>query len=124
MLRTTMHIVYRYTNRMLIKPTLLLIVGLLSTTLIAQDLSYSKPGSTFYPELDNPAETNIKEWTKISIPVNVSFASDNVRYAKEKIPLAGLLDLWEAKAWKGEKVHTQILVWTNKGIAELSFQII
>jgi hypothetical protein len=108
---------------MLIKPTLLLIVGLLSTTLIAQDLSYSKPGSTFYPELDNPAETNIKEWTKISIPVNVSFASDNMRYAKEKIPRITTQNHWEAKAWKGERVHTQILVWTKEDIAELSFQI-
>ncbi|HEC44480.1 MAG TPA: DUF4091 domain-containing protein [Bacteroides sp.] len=57
------------------------------------------------------------------MPVNVSFASDNIRYAKEKVPLSSVQDLWEAKAWKGERVHTQILVWTGKDIPELSFQV-
>ncbi|HEC42933.1 MAG TPA: DUF4091 domain-containing protein [Bacteroides sp.] len=106
-----------------IKTSLILILGLLCTTLIAQDLSYSKPGNTFYPELTNPKETNTEEWAKINMPVNVSFASDNVRYAKETVPLASVQDLWEAKAWKGERIHTQILVWTGKDIPELSFRV-
>ena len=105
------------------KLVLLLITGIISNTLIAQDLSYSKPGNTFYLELANPVETDTKEWAGITRAVNVSFASDNVRYAKEKVPLAGLQGLWEAKAWRGEKVHTQILVWTKEDIAELSFQV-
>ncbi|MFC2116562.1 glycoside hydrolase domain-containing protein, partial [Bacteroidota bacterium] len=95
----------------------------LCTNLIAQDLSYSKPGNTFYPELPNPVETNMEEWAEVSKAVNVSFASDNVRYPKEKVPLTSLQKLWEVKAWKGERVHTQILVWGNTDIAELSFQV-
>lgn len=47
-------------------------------TLIGRDLSYSKPGHTFYPELSNPAETPAGEWASISKAVNVSFASDNI----------------------------------------------
>ena len=106
-----------------IKVILWLITGLLCSNLAAQDLSYSKPGNTFYKELANPVETNTKEWARISQTINVSFASDNVRYAKEKVPLVPLQNLWEVKAWKGEKVHTQILVWTKKDIAELSFKL-
>ena len=103
--------------------TTLLFVGLLCINLAAQDLSYSKPGNTFYPELVNPAETNTKEWAKISNAVNVSFVSDNVRYAKEQVPSVSFRKLWEARAWKGEKVHTQILVWTKQDIAKLSFDL-
>ena len=106
-----------------LKPALLIITGIISTTLIGQDLSYSKPGHTFYHELANPVGTITEEWAKIAPAVNVSFASDNMRYAKEKIPRITTQNHWEAKAWKGEKIHTQILVWTNKDIAELSFQI-
>ncbi len=106
-----------------LKPVLLLITGFLSTSLMAQDLSYSKPGHTFYPELANPVETDTKEWARITKAVNVSFASDNVRYPKEKVPQVTLRNLWEATAWKGERIHTQILVWTNQDIAELSFQM-
>ncbi|MEN8229655.1 MAG: glycoside hydrolase domain-containing protein [Bacteroidota bacterium] len=105
------------------KATLWLITGLLCYNLAAQDLSYSKPGNRFYPELTNPAETNSEEWAVISETVHVSFASDNVRYAKEKVPLTSLQNLWEVKAWKGEKVHTQIVVWTKRDVAELSFEV-
>ncbi len=106
-----------------IKVALWLITGLLCSNLAAQDLSYSKPGNTFYKELANPVETNTKKWAKISQTINVSFASDNVRYAKEKVPSVPLQNLWEVKAWKGEKIHTQILVWTKKDIVELSFKL-
>ncbi len=89
----------------------------------SMDFSYSKRGNTFYQELANPTETNIAEWAKISEAVNVSFASDNVRYAKEQVPSVSFRKLWEARAWKGEKIHTQILVWTKQDIAELSFNL-
>ncbi len=94
-----------------------------ANTLLAQDLSFSKAGHTFYPELPNPVATNTGEWSNIAKAVNVSFASDNVRYPKEKVPLASIQNLWEETAWKGEKVHTQILVWTKEDINELSFQV-
>ena len=51
----------------------------------------------------------------------MSFASDNVRYPKEQVPAVSSKE-WTIKAWKGEKVHTQILVWTKKKIPELSCQ--
>jgi hypothetical protein len=102
---------------------LLLITSLFSNILSAQDLSYSKPGNTYYPDLPNPVKTNKQEWSKVRKAINVSFASDNVRYPKEKVPLTTPLYLWEKKAWKGEKVHTQILVWSKKDITELSFQL-
>ncbi len=95
------------------KIALLLIAGLISNILSAQDLSYSKPGSTYYPDLPDPVKTNKQEWSKVRKAINVSFASDNVRYPKEKVPLASPIYLWAEKAWKGERVHTQILVWSK-----------
>ncbi len=94
-----------------------------SIILSAQDLSYSKPGHTFYPESDNPVKTNTQEWALIKKAVNVSFASNNIRYPKEKVPLVSLQKTWNAKAWKGEKIHTQILVWTKVDISDLNIQV-
>lgn len=111
------------TNMKNSKLAVLLITSLLCNALIAQDLSYSKPGNTFYPELPNPVKTNMDEWANVKKPINVSFASDNVRYAKEKVPMAGIRNTWEAKAWKGEKIHTQILVWTKKDISDLNLTV-
>jgi len=64
------------------KNPLFLIVCLISKSLFAQDMSYSKPGKTFYQQLPDPAITLTEEWSRLSDDINISFASDNVRYPK------------------------------------------
>ena len=92
---------------------------LISGTLMAQDMSYSRQGNNLYFELPNPARTPVEEWSKLAHDINVSFASDNIRYPKEKVPAVSSKEL-TIKAWKGEKVHTQILVWTKKTVHDVS----
>ena len=74
----------------------------MSKSLSAQDLSYSKPGSNFYKEMANPAATPTEQWMKITKAVNVSFASDNVRYPKEIVPLTSEQTNWNGTAWNKE----------------------
>jgi hypothetical protein len=101
---------------------LLTLACLLSNIVFSQDMSFSKQGKDMYVEMDNPVITDYEEWGKISDDVKVSFASDNIRYPKEKVPIVSLKRNWNVSAWRGEKVHTQILVWTKKNIPDLSFQ--
>ena len=103
------------------KKLLLLAVCLISRTLFAQDMSFSKPGENFYRELPNPSITSDEEWSKVSNDINVSFASDNVRYPRGKVPDVSSAN-WNVTAWRGEKVNTQILVWTKKSIPKLSIK--
>ncbi|MES2005597.1 MAG: glycoside hydrolase domain-containing protein [Bacteroidota bacterium] len=89
----------------------------------AQDLSYSKPGKQFYKELPNPVKTDLAEWAKLTQDVTVRYASDNIKYPKEKVPTVTAGWNWEVKAWKGEKVQTQVLVWTKKNIPTLRCEV-
>ncbi|NCU04684.1 MAG: DUF4091 domain-containing protein, partial [Chitinophagaceae bacterium] len=89
----------------------------------AQDLSRSKPGAQSYQELPNPVATDLAEWKRVSKDITVSYASDNVKYPKEKVPAIAVKTNWTATAWKGEKVHTQLLLWSKKDIAAVSFQL-
>lgn len=100
-----------------------LIVFLISKTLFAQDMSYSKPGKNYYQELPDPSKTNVEEWSKVRNDINVSFASDNIRYPKSSVPVVSLQLNWEPISWKGEKIHTQILVWTKRDIPNLTVQV-
>ncbi|MBK9391193.1 MAG: DUF4091 domain-containing protein [Bacteroidetes bacterium] len=50
--------------------------------------------------------------------INVSFGDDNIRYPKQHVPQVSSSD-WEVSAWRGERVHTQILVWTKTKITGL-----
>ncbi len=100
-----------------------LVAHLVSAALFAQDMSYSKPGAQYYQELPNPVATDISQWSKMATEINVSFASDNVKYPKEKIPSIPSKANWTVAAWKGEKVHTQLLIWGKKNIPAASFQL-
>ena len=99
------------------------LVSLFSYISTAQDLSYSKPGNMYFKEMNNPAKTDPAEWTVLKNAVNVSFASDNIKYPKEKVPFTAMQTSWSGTAWKGEKIHTQILVFTKENIPELSLTV-
>lgn len=101
----------------------LILFFIISVGVHSQDLSYSNPGSTYYHELSDPSPTVIEDWLKLGKDCYVSFADDNVRYSKKTIPDVIVEDTWEVTAWRGEKVHTQILVWTKKAIPKLSFEV-
>ena len=105
------------------KTKLFLITCLFSSAIIAQDLSHSKANDRYYQELPNPVATNLAEWSKVSKDINVSYGSDNIRYPKEKVPAVPMRSNWNTKAWKGEKVHTQILLWSKVNIPAVSFQV-
>jgi hypothetical protein len=106
-----------------IKIAVVLAMSFFVIVLSAQDVSYSKPGRDYYHEMPNPAKTDLAAWSKLSNDVNVSFADDNIRYPKEVAPAGLAKTTWKATTWRGEKVHTQLLVWTKKEIPALSFQV-
>lgn len=101
-----------------------------------QDNSFSKQGNRFYRELPDLSPDNqdermyyfritdtLKRWSKIPNDVSVSFASSNIRFSKNLIPQIPLQKTNRLKAWKGERVNAQILVWTKIDISELSIEV-
>jgi len=73
--------------------------------------SYAQQVNLPYQDLPDPAPQS--SWETIT-GLHVSFASDDIRYEKGRAPDAGLQSEWKTKAWKGEQVHTQLLIWTTK----------
>ena len=51
------------------------------------------------------------DWSAVPANVNVSFATSSVRFAEDIAQQISVTNQWTASAWKGEKLHTQILVW-------------
>ncbi|HEX5025677.1 MAG TPA: glycoside hydrolase domain-containing protein [Agriterribacter sp.] len=89
----------------------------------AQDMSYSIPGHLHYAEKTMPSPAVDEAWTKMKQPVMVSFANDNIRYDKTKAPETTIQSQWHTTGWKGEKVHTQILVWSKQSINHVTWAI-
>jgi len=91
-------------------------------SIVAQDVSFSEPGNSYYNELSETLPDQGQEWLKLEENIFASFASTNERYQKGRIPEITYLSSWSTRAWKGEKVHTQVLVWTKTDIPELSIE--
>jgi len=64
-----------------------------------------------------------EEWKALKSEVSVSFANSNIRYPQNNVPKISFQKQWSVMAWKGEKVHTQLLVWTKKDINQVSFKL-
>jgi len=89
----------------------------------AQDMSFSTPGHLQYAEKTMPSSTVDEGWAKMKQPVMVSFASDNIRYEKTKVPGTTIQAQWHTSGWKGEKVHTQILVWAEQPLKQITYTV-
>lgn len=101
----------------------ILIFCFITTTLFCQDVSFSEPGKRSYKEMPNPYWADADEWSKLNKEVYVSFADDNIRYPKEKVPSGLNRTSWDPIAWKGEKVHTQLLIWSKSNIPEVKVRV-
>ena len=74
-----------------------------------------------YSELADPKPANKSSWLALKPGQHVRFASTDVRYEKHTAPVIDAAGTtWHAKAWKGEKVHTQILIWSLSALPKTS----
>lgn len=63
--------------------------------------------------------TTAQSWKEIPAGIHISFASGSVRYAQDIVPQINQRSRWTIAAWKGEKVHTQLLIWGKEKIKNL-----
>lgn len=84
-----------------------------------QDLSFSNNGNRLYAERSDREAAAAGNWSALRNAVNVSFARSSKRYAKEDVPDLVPQRHWRTPAWRGERVHTQVLIWTNSELPEV-----
>lgn len=74
-----------------------------------------------YQELPDPKPIDVKSWNKVK-GTQASWGTKDIRYGKHEVPSVlcskGLL-----KGWKGEKVHTQAIIWTYIPVKHLNLEL-
>lgn len=76
-----------------------------------------------YTELPDPKAVDTASWNNMPADVMVSFANADTRYEKRNAPAVSQLETtWSTTAWKGEKVHTQFLVWSTKLLGQVTIK--
>ena len=79
---------------------------------------------TDYTELtDTKPHDSEAIWNKITTPTQLSWASTDVRYPKLSIPKITKNSRWQAKAWKGERVNAQAVLWTTADLSDATITV-
>ena len=77
-----------------------------------------------YQELADPKPHDSDEaWDQLSAPTRLSWGSTDIRYTKHDIPDVKISDRWRGKAWRGERVNAQAVLWTRTGIEDASIEV-
>ena len=72
------------------------------------------PKFTTVHELSDPYPVNANVWNKVDRGLKASFVSIDESFLKSAAPSSTQLrTVWKGKAWRGEKVHTQVLLWSR-----------
>lgn len=67
-----------------------------------------------YEELtDTKPHDSDAKWAAMKSPVMLSWASTDVRYGKHHVPQLANSSACTLKAWRGERVNAQAVLWTN-----------
>ncbi|RAI98474.1 uncharacterized protein DUF4091 [Chitinophaga skermanii] len=75
-----------------------------------------------YTELTDPVKPSREAWDTVISGTHVVYGTTDVRYSKT-LPPQERAQGWHAVAWKGEKVHTQILVYGTEPLKDLSVEL-
>lgn len=74
-----------------------------------------------YQELtDTKPHDSDAVWDKLSVPTQLSWGTTDIRYKKLDIPTVTKATRWQAKAWKGERVNAQAVLWTKNALEDVT----
>jgi hypothetical protein len=94
-----------------------LLVLFLPINIPAQEI---KAGPTYEPE--NPAtlsHPDVDRWSYFPNELQVSVGSVDERYNRDRVPFFKTENNWKGTAWRGERIHFQIVLWTNRGARQV-----
>lgn len=70
-----------------------------------------------YEELtDTKPHDGVEVWNKMTVPVQFCWGTTDVRYKKLDVPDVKQTGTLRLKAWKGERVNAQAVLWTQKDL--------
>ncbi|MGY0426346.1 MAG: glycoside hydrolase domain-containing protein, partial [Polaribacter sp.] len=76
-----------------------------------------------YQELADPSPSTTANWSNVPKGLQASVASPYTRFVKSEIPALKQQNTWFGQAWKGEKIYTQLVLWSNDSIYNVAVEL-
>ena len=109
-------------NRLTVALCALAITALTATAQDAKNADIFPLGH--YDELtDTKPHDSEAKWAKLAQPTSLSWASIDTRYRRLDIPQVKTQNAVSLKAWRGERVNAQALLWTNVDLDDVQITV-
>ena len=101
---------------------------ILSVLLMAAPVCFAQQAEQYplgaYEELtDTKPFDDASVWNRMKKPVELSWGSTDVRYKKLNVPVIKQTRNWQGKAWKGERINAQAVLWTNENLDQVTVSV-
>ena len=85
---------------------------------------YAQQPSGTYTELTDTKPHDSEEvWNKQRKSVYLEWGNTDTRYRKLDVPTGTETGTWEAKAWRGERINAQAVLWTKKVLKNVTVKV-
>ncbi len=99
------------------------IIILFSVIIILNSCQEPEKISIGFPEPENPEPLATGLWDKVQPGLHISYGSVDERYNRDSPPEINNNDSWNGVGWKGEKIHTQFLLWAEQDITNMTWHV-
>ena len=77
-----------------------------------------------YEELtDTKPHDGAEVWNKMTTPTCLSWGTTDIRYKKLNVPDIKKTTRWQGKAWKGERINAQAVLWTKEALDDVTVTV-
>lgn len=84
----------------------------------------SLTGSHYQPEYNFDSPTDANAWLKEKPGLHAAFGSEDKLYFRTEVPgIENEQTLWKAIGWKGERLNTQIVIWSADTLQQVRFTV-
>lgn len=98
-------------------------ISILALLLALTAFCFAQQAETFEELTDTKPHDGPEVWAEIGAPVQLGWGSVDVRYKKLDVPDVRPSNRMKLKAWRGERVHAQAVLWTNRDLQAVSVQV-
>ena len=98
-------------------------ISILALLLALTAFCFAQQAETFEELTDTKPHDGPEVWAEIGAPVQLGWGSVDVRYKKLDVPDVRPSNRMKLKAWRGERVHAQAVLWTNRDLQGVSVQV-
>ncbi|MEK6782213.1 MAG: glycoside hydrolase domain-containing protein [Bacteroidota bacterium] len=81
------------------------------------------PNHHYQTEFTFDVPSDAAHWTKQKPGLNVSFGSTDQLYMRREVPVDKPSDTWEETGWRGERLNSQILLWSPDTLEQIRFHL-